>query len=173
MSPILPRRITAPILLGGPYAESLQAAVQALGFSGAEVFSEILGQASAAKMCRSVMVKGIEALLTESLLAARRYRVEGAVLESLSGLLPSVDWTSLSRYMISRSLQHGRRRAEEMREAARTVADAGIDAWMSAACAQRQDWAAQFGTEARQEALEQLLDALLARIPATQGESRC
>lgn len=173
MSPILPRRVTAPILLGGPYAQSLLSTIQELGFSGAEMFSEILGQASAAKMCRSVMVKGIEALLTESLLAARRYRVEGAVLESLGGLLPAGEWTTLSRYMISRSLQHGRRRAEEMREVAQTVADAGIEPWMSRACAERQDWAASFGTEAREQTLEQLLDALLARIPATQGDSRC
>ena len=41
------------------------------------------GAASAAKMCRSVMVKGIEALLTESLLTARRHGVEDAVLASL------------------------------------------------------------------------------------------
>ena len=173
MSPILPRRITAPILLGGPYAQSLLPTIQALGFSGTEAFSEILGQASAAKMCRSVMVKGLEALLTESLLAARRYRVEGAVLESLSGLLPATDWTEISRYMISRSLQHGRRRAEEMREVAQTVADAGLEPWMSRACAERQDWAANFGTEARHDTLELLLDALLARIPATRGDSRC
>ena len=39
-------------------------------------------------MCRSVMVKGMEALLGESLLAARHYGVESAVLESLDSLLP-------------------------------------------------------------------------------------
>ena len=47
------------------------------------VFSDEIGRASAAKMCRSVIVKGMEALLGESLLAARHYGVESAVLESL------------------------------------------------------------------------------------------
>ena len=45
-------------------------------------------------MCRSVIVKGMEALLGESLLAARRYGVENAVLESLDSLLNSDDWRS-------------------------------------------------------------------------------
>ena len=44
--------------------------------------------------------------------------------------------------MISRSLEHGARRAEEMREVARTVEDAGLAPLMSAAIAERQDWAA-------------------------------
>ena len=78
-------------------------------------------------MCRSVIVKGLEALLAESLLTARRHGVEEAVLASLPDLFPVGDWRKLARYMISRSLQHGRRRAEEMREAARTVAEAGVE----------------------------------------------
>ena len=75
-------------------------------------------------MCRSVMVKGIEALLLESLLARASYGVEDAVLDSLQILFPVDDWRKLARYMISRSLMHGARRAEEMREVARTVAEA-------------------------------------------------
>jgi 3-hydroxyisobutyrate dehydrogenase len=47
--------------------------------------------------------------------------------------------------MIGRALVHGRRRAEEMREVARTVADAGIEPLLSSAIAQRQDWAADRG----------------------------
>src|SRR5205814_2940164 len=76
-------------------------------------------------MCRSVIIKGMEALLAESLLTARRHGVEDAVLASLQDLFPVGDWRALARYMISRSLQHGRRRAEEMREAVKTVAEAG------------------------------------------------
>lgn len=169
MSPILPRRISSPILLGGPHAEAFLPVARTLGFAGTELFSDVLGRASAAKMCRSVMVKGIESLLTESLLAARRYGVEDAVLGSLNAMLPVGDWPKLARYMISRSLQHGTRRAEEMREVARAVADAGLDPLMSAACAERQDWAAAYGAMAGEESLAPLLDAMLARIPAAPG----
>ena len=61
---------------GGVPADRPSARIQ-----GASVFSDRVGSASAAKMCRSVIVKGMEALLGESLLAARRYGVEGAVLD--------------------------------------------------------------------------------------------
>jgi 3-hydroxyisobutyrate dehydrogenase-like beta-hydroxyacid dehydrogenase len=165
MSPIGPKRIASPMLLGGPHAAGFAPFARELGFAGVEVFADTFGSASAAKMCRSVMIKGMEALLTESLLAARRYGVETTVLASLRDLFPGHDWPQLARYMISRSLLHGRRRAEEMREVARTVEDAGIDPWMSAACAERQDWAAGHRGALVHEALGPLLDAVLAATP--------
>ena len=162
MSPIAPRRIGSPMLFGGPRAREFLPLAHSLGFVGAEVFAEELGRAAAAKMCRSVVVKGMEALLAESLLTARHYGVEETVLKSLRDLFPAPDWPTLARYMISRSLLHGRRRAEEMREVAKTVGEAGIDAWMSSACAERQQWAAGHGEAASHEQLTGMLDALLA-----------
>ncbi len=162
MTPFPPKRIASPMLLGGPFAEDFLNEAVPLGFS-AKVFSEKYGQASATKMCRSVMIKGIEALLTESMLAARHYGVEKTVLESLSDLLPVGDWEKLAQYMISRSLEHGTRRAEEMREVAETVREAGIDPLMSLAAAARQDWAA-IHKEALSEAdFGRLLDKIVSK----------
>jgi 3-hydroxyisobutyrate dehydrogenase-like beta-hydroxyacid dehydrogenase len=163
MSPIGPQRIASPILLGGPQAAAFASFAQPLGFTGTKVFAQEIGRASAAKMSRSVLVKGMEALLAESLLTARRHGVEETVLASLQQLFPGVDWRKLARYMISRSLVHGARRAEEMREVARTVASAGIEPHMSTACAERQDWAGQFSECAEVEGLEAMLDAVLSR----------
>jgi 3-hydroxyisobutyrate dehydrogenase-like beta-hydroxyacid dehydrogenase len=165
MSPIGPKRIASPILLGGPHADDFLQLGKALGFSGASVFARDVGKASAAKMCRSVMVKGIEALLTESLLAARRHGVEDTVLASLKDLFPGADWRKLAQYMISRSLLHGKRRAEEMREVAQTVANAGLTPHMSAACAERQEWAAQFRAAAAAGSLESMLDSIVTKVP--------
>jgi 3-hydroxyisobutyrate dehydrogenase-like beta-hydroxyacid dehydrogenase len=162
MAPIAPRRIASPILLGGPHAARFAALARPLGFTGTEVFSPVIGQASAAKMCRSVIIKGMEALLTESLLAARRHGVHETVIQSLQNLLPGSDWHSLARYMISRSLQHGARRAEEMREVAVTVRESGLHPWMSEATVERQQWAAPFGELANIADLESLLDRLLS-----------
>jgi len=160
MSPFPPKRMATPILLGGPHAEAFLPEARAIGFSGAEFFSADFGKASAAKMCRSVMVKGIEALLSESLLAARGYGVEDTVLKSLDDLFPGPDWEKLSRYMISRTLEHGERRAEEMREAARTVAEAGLEPHMSRATAERQAWAPQFASALSEQDLGEMLDAM-------------
>jgi 3-hydroxyisobutyrate dehydrogenase-like beta-hydroxyacid dehydrogenase len=165
MSPVGAKRIASPILLGGPHAEDFLQLGQSLGFTGAAVFAREIGRASAAKMCRSVMVKGIEALLMESLLTARTHGVEDTVLASLTDLLPGPEWRQVAQYMISRSLIHGKRRAEEMWEVAQTVANAGLQPYMSAACAERQGWAAQFHAAADAEALEPMLDAILKKVP--------
>jgi 3-hydroxyisobutyrate dehydrogenase-like beta-hydroxyacid dehydrogenase len=162
MSPIAPQRAAAPMLFGGPHAAAFLPLAHELGFTGARVFSDRIGAASAAKMCRSVVVKGMEALLGESLLAARKYGVEGVVLESLQNLFSAQDWRAQARYMISRSLIHGRRRAEEMREVARTVDEAGFEPRMSSACAGWQDWAAAHRAAAAHEELDDLLDSLSA-----------
>jgi 3-hydroxyisobutyrate dehydrogenase-like beta-hydroxyacid dehydrogenase len=142
MSPIHPKNIASPMLLGGPHAAAFLVAAEGLGFAGASSYSQTIGQAAATKLCRSVMIKGVEALLTEALLTARHYGVEQTVLDSLSDLLPLPNWNATAQYMISRSLEHGARRAEEMREAARTVCEAGVRPLMSDAIAERQDWAA-------------------------------
>src|SRR5690606_6130731 len=55
MSPISPKRIASPMLLGGRHAIAFLSQAQTLGFAGAQVFSDEVGRASAAKMCRSVM----------------------------------------------------------------------------------------------------------------------
>jgi 3-hydroxyisobutyrate dehydrogenase-like beta-hydroxyacid dehydrogenase len=160
MAPIAPKRIASPILLGGPHARGFEPVGREIGFSGVESFSETVGQASAAKMCRSVIIKGLETLLTESLVAARHYGVDDTVIQSLDNLLPGHDWRKLAAYMISRSLLHGGRRAEEMREVAVTVGEAGLHPWMSSACAERQQWAANHRELAKVEPLEALLDQL-------------
>jgi 3-hydroxyisobutyrate dehydrogenase-like beta-hydroxyacid dehydrogenase len=163
MTPYPPKRIASYMLLGGPHGADFMQATAHLGFAG-KPFSDVVGKASATKMCRSVMIKGIEALLTESMLAARHYGVEETVLASLSDLLPIPDWPALAQYMISRSLEHGVRRAEEMRESARTVAEAGIEPLMASATALRQDWAATHTAALAQTTLPGMLDAIAREI---------
>jgi 3-hydroxyisobutyrate dehydrogenase-like beta-hydroxyacid dehydrogenase len=175
MSPIHPKGLASPMLLGGPHAQAFLDWASPLGLD-AKVFSTELGKASAAKMCRSVMIKGVEALLAECFLTARHYGVEDAVLGSLSDLLPNPDWRRHARYMISRSLVHGKRRAEEMREVARTVDEAGLEPWMSRATAERQDWAWTLAQEMAPTVLDEqdlyrLLDAMWKAMAADVEET--
>ena len=164
MSPFPPKRLATPMLLGGPHATGLAPRLAALGFN-ATVFSPEVGRASSVKMCRSVMVKGLEALFSESLLSARHYGVEADVLASLKDTLPGIDLEKLALYMIGRTLQHGKRRAEEMREVAITVQDAGYEPWMSRAIVERQAWAHDVNTRLptrEGDGLGALLDAMRA-----------
>lgn len=141
MTAIAPYRIRVPLLLGGPSATAFQPLAVALGFN-ATVAAEKLGVASATKMCRSVMVKGLEAMVIESFTAARAYGVEDQVVASLAETFPGIDWEKQGAYFFQRVIQHGRRRAEEMREAAATVREAGLEPWSAAGTAERQAWMA-------------------------------
>lgn len=166
MSPIGPRRLDSPFLLGGPHAAEFAAQASRFGLTSTTVFSDTVGRAAATKLCRSVVVKGLEALLTESVLAARSYGVEAEVLGSLSNILPPADWERVAQYFVSRSLQHGVRRAEEMLEAAATVADAGVEPLMSRAAAQRQSWAAQHADALSEPDLVAMADHILRAVRA-------
>ena len=173
MTPIAPKRVASSMLLGGLHAEEFAERARPLGFTGAKPFSAVVGQASATKMCRSVMIKGVEALLCESMLAARYYGVDKTVLDSLSDLLPVGDWEKLARYFVSRTLEHGTRRAEEMRESAKTVAEAGIAPLMALATAEREDWSsAHKNALAHVNDLGAMLDAIRKNIENEKAASQ-
>jgi hypothetical protein len=152
MTSVPPYRIKVPLLLGGAGAHELQAHLATLGFAP-KVAADRIGVASATKMCRSVMIKGLEAMLIESFTAARAYGVEDAVLASLQETFPGIDWEKQGAYLFQRVIEHGRRRAEEMREVAETVREMGLTPWSAAGSAERQAWVADladrgaFGTK--------------------------
>ena len=141
MTSMPPRGIATPMLSGGPDAAGAAPLLAALGFK-VEPASEEYGVASAIKMCRSVIVKGMEAIVIESFVTARKYGVEKQVLASLAESFPGIDWEKQGGYFFQRVVQHGRRRAEEMQEAAVTVREAGLEPLMASATAKRQAWVA-------------------------------
>ena len=139
MAPVPPQRLKVPTLLGGRRAAELAEALNALGMNTSAVAEEI-GTASAIKMCRSIMIKGLEALTVECVFAARRFGAEDAVLASLDKTFPGMGWTGkLPDYLVSRVAEHGRRRAAEMREVAQTQRDVGLEPLMAVATAARHD----------------------------------
>jgi 3-hydroxyisobutyrate dehydrogenase-like beta-hydroxyacid dehydrogenase len=148
MAPVAPYLHKVPCLIGGPGASALAPRALALGMK-MELISAQVGQASAIKMFRSIVVKGLEALLLESMLAASEYKVEARVLASLEETFPGIDWEKLSGYMIERVVSHGKRRAAEMREVAGTLEGIGLEPIMAAASAARQQWLADLGVKER------------------------
>ena len=140
MAAVKPTRLKTPILLGGARAAELAAELQEVGMD-ATAASQKIGVASAIKMCRSVVMKGLAALAIESLFTARRYGAEEAVLTSFEATYPSMGWKGkLPDQLVMRSVEHSKRRAAEMRESAETIRDAGILPRMSLATAELQDW---------------------------------
>jgi 3-hydroxyisobutyrate dehydrogenase-like beta-hydroxyacid dehydrogenase len=146
MTSIPPYRIRVPLLLGGTGAAMLRPHLLALGFD-AKLASDKIGVASATKMCRSVMIKGLEAMVIESFTAARAYGVEDAVLSSLKETFPGIDWEQQGAYFFQRVIEHGRRRSEEVREVAQTVREVGLTPWSASGTAERQAWMADLADQ--------------------------
>jgi 3-hydroxyisobutyrate dehydrogenase-like beta-hydroxyacid dehydrogenase len=168
MAPVAPYQHKVPLLIGGPGARDFLPRARALGMQP-EFVSDEVGQASAIKMFRSIMIKGLEALTLECMLAASEYRVEDRVLASMAETFPSIDWNRTAGYMLERIVSHGRRRAAEMREVAATLQGIGIDPLMAAATAARQQWLADLDVTRhlggrKTEDRAELVDAIRAAI---------
>ena len=142
MTSVPPYGIKVPMLLGGARAVEVAHLLVSWGMDASTV-SEKVGVASAIKMCRSVMIKGLEALVIESYTTARAYGVDDYMIPTLYETFPGVDWTAQGAYFFSRVTQHGKRRAEEMRESANTVAESGFSPFMTSATADKQAWVAR------------------------------
>jgi 3-hydroxyisobutyrate dehydrogenase-like beta-hydroxyacid dehydrogenase len=130
-----------PILVCGPAADGLARELNALGLR-LECVGPSFGQASSAKMLRSVLIKGFAALYAESMTAAAKLGLESRVIASLAVTFPGLDWEKEIAYYLGRSAIHAKRQAAEMRVSAETVRDLGVEPMMAAAAAARLQWAA-------------------------------
>jgi 3-hydroxyisobutyrate dehydrogenase-like beta-hydroxyacid dehydrogenase len=142
MSPVPPHGHRAPMFLGGEHAQSFVERFEPYGMK-LEVISDQIGSASATKMCRSIIVKGLEALLLECVLGAMPYGADERVFATLDETFPGMNWQKLAGYMISRVVEHGERRARELEEVAAMLRSIGVEPIMAEATARRQDWCAR------------------------------
>ncbi len=147
IAPIHPARHQTPMLLAGPDAATLLSPLGALGMRVSVAGAEV-GAASAIKMIRSVIIKGIEALTLECFLAAARAGVVDEVAASLKNNYPGLDWSKIIPYNLERMARHGERRAAEMEEVAETLRELGVEPLMSNAAVKRQREMGKLGTQA-------------------------
>lgn len=141
MAPVHPKLHKTPLLLAGEHAEAGAEALRALDMQF-QVAGPRVGDASSIKMMRSIVIKGIEALTTECLIAARRAGVEDAVIASIQASDPGIDWRARASYNFDRMMVHGNRRGAEMREVAATLRELGLPDRMASATA---TWEAEVG----------------------------
>lgn len=162
MAPVHPAGRGVPLLASGPHAGAAAALLQAMGFTQVRVIEGSIGAASAVKMIRSVVVKGIEALTAECMLAAEAAGVRDEVLASLDASERGRSWAERANYNLDRMLVHGVRRAAEMEEAARTLEALGIEPAMTRGTIRRQREIGAIGQTAP-EGLDAKLGLILDR----------
>jgi 3-hydroxyisobutyrate dehydrogenase-like beta-hydroxyacid dehydrogenase len=173
MAPISSADHQVPILLNGAAAPELVKVLSPYRMR-LDVMDGAIGAAAAVKMCRSIVIKGMEALMLECALAAGEHGAADRVYESLAETYPGMDWRTTARYMIGRVLEHGERRAHEMQEVVEMLRAAGIDPLMAEATARRQDWEATLRADGRltgprPDTVERLLKLLVEQRDSRVG----
>lgn len=161
MAPVHPQRLGVPMLVSGPHADAGLTALKVLGFN-LRIVGQAVGDASAIKMIRSVMVKGIEALSAECALAAHAAGVEAEVLASLDKSWKEQSWAERIDYNLDRMLIHGLRRAAEMEEVVKTLDALGTGSQMTRGTVDRQRAIGTIGAGAP-DGLDAKIDLILER----------
>jgi len=171
MAPVPGPNHKVPVLVSAPGASEIASRLNAIGMK-VDVAGERIGDASLSKMLRSIFIKGIEALMLESLVAARHAGIEERILDSVQKTLPGIQWRELAAYNLERTYAHGKRRAAEMFESAATVAELGLDPFVTEGIARRIQWAHEQlnGVEfpgGKPTTYQEVLDVLEAKLAAS------
>jgi 3-hydroxyisobutyrate dehydrogenase-like beta-hydroxyacid dehydrogenase len=124
MSPVPGNGLRTPMLVSGPAARAYARVMGGLG-ANAEVLDGPAGEASARKLVRSVFYKGLAAAVTESLRAARAAGCEDWIRGNIRHELEGFTAATLGR-LEQGSVQHARRRAEEMAASAQMLRELGV-----------------------------------------------
>jgi 3-hydroxyisobutyrate dehydrogenase len=121
----------APFVLSGPAAERAAAWMRPLGFD-VSVMSERAGDASAVKIIRSIMVKGLEALGVECLVAAHRAGLTDEVLACFADI-DDRTFAGMVTSLTASHTNHAKRRMEEVDKVMENLAELGMEPIMSTA----------------------------------------
>ena len=176
MAPVPPYGHAVPMLAGGAGANAFKQAMAPFGMRIDVLDGAKVGSAAAVKMCRSIVVKGIEALLFECVMAATTFGADDLVFASLKETWPGIDWKTLADYTTGRVVVHGERRGHEMEEVAATLRAIGIDPIMAEATARRQfssaamDLKSHFGPEGP-KTYREVVD-VIETLATSRGSSR-
>jgi 3-hydroxyisobutyrate dehydrogenase-like beta-hydroxyacid dehydrogenase len=127
-----------PISLAGPDAAEAAGLLSGAGFTAA-VVGERVGAAAALKMLRSVVIKGLEGLWTEALLAAAGMDVVEPLLAMVEETLDRWPTRDFATMLVTTHVAHAGRRQVEARMVRDTVAGTGVQPLMSAALVARQE----------------------------------
>lgn len=131
-----------PMLLAGSGAAAFAEAFTPRGMQLTVLEAEA-GAASAIKMLKSVVMKGLPQLLLEAFQAGEKFGVLDTLVASLGDSLNGKTVEQLANTFTARTLIHAKRRSAEMDDAVTTLEAAGVDATMTRATQGQLDkWAA-------------------------------
>jgi 3-hydroxyisobutyrate dehydrogenase-like beta-hydroxyacid dehydrogenase len=134
---------TVPLYVSGDGAPAFHALAGPLGLN----VTLVSGPPSAAatlKMLRSVVTKGMEAVLVEAMFAAFRAGVPEATFHAITAPMDALRFSDFARMCLTSDPVHAGRRADEMRSVAEVVRRLGVEPIMTGAAQRRLEWSARF-----------------------------
>ena len=132
MAPIHPLGHKTKMLVAGSNNTKIKKILKKLKFNYKWESSEI-GKAAVVKMLRSIMIKGVESLLTECITASEKIGIHDRILLSAEKTLGIKNIKKLADYFMERSALHGLRRSDEMNEVVKTLKEMKLSSHMSKA----------------------------------------
>lgn len=135
---------TVPLYVSGDGAEAFAALLGPLGLE----ITLVPGAASAAatlKMLRSVVTKGMEAVIVEAMFAAFRAGVPREAFAAVTEPMNTLRFSDFATMCLTSDPIHAERRAEEMKHVAEVVRALGVEPIMTEAARRRLEWSARFG----------------------------
>jgi 3-hydroxyisobutyrate dehydrogenase-like beta-hydroxyacid dehydrogenase len=135
MAPVHGKGLCTPALASGPAARAFIEAMAPLGMPVAHAGDEA-GMAATRKLLRSVVVKGLTALVVESMQAAEAAGLADETWDNIVGQLTAAD-EGLIRRLVTGTGRHAARRVHEMEAAADLLAELGVEPIMTNATVAR------------------------------------
>jgi 3-hydroxyisobutyrate dehydrogenase-like beta-hydroxyacid dehydrogenase len=135
MSPVHGTGLRTPALASGPAAQAFIAIMGPLGMP-VEHAGDEPGMAATRKLLRSVVVKGLTALVVESMQAAEAAGLAGETWDNIAGQLTAADEEFIRR-LVTGTGRHAARRVHEMEAATELLAELGVEPIMTSATAAR------------------------------------
>lgn len=132
MDPVPMNGIKVLTVASGTHAEQFRALLAPFGMN-IQVVGEKPGAASSMKLLRSVLMKGVAALLLESLEGAQRYGITDALVQDMARFIDGQPFESLIKRWVCGTAIHAGRRVHEMTETLTLLKSLGASTRMTKA----------------------------------------
>jgi 3-hydroxyisobutyrate dehydrogenase-like beta-hydroxyacid dehydrogenase len=132
MAPVPPKGIKTPFLISGNGAKLFKEKLERYNLN-IEVLSETVGDASTRKLLRSIVYKGIAAVICEASEAGKSFGLEKYIREQITSVIGGND--ELIERFIEGSYTHAERRIQEMEAVVSMLEGKNIKPFMSQAAA--------------------------------------
>lgn len=126
MGTVATEKSKVPLLLSGSHAAETEKQLTTLGFN-CQIVNLPNGASASIKLLRSIFMKGLEALVLETMITARNYGVDKEVQKSISETMDNNDFTTFSNALITTHMVHKNRRMKEVSDCIKIIKDANLE----------------------------------------------